>query len=182
VPGTVRTPDNPAWSVVDLATNAFGQGIAVTPIQMLNAVATIGNDGVMMKPTIVKEIDGPDGPHVIEPQQVRRVISAETARTVRNMMVQVMEQPANAANQIPGIRVADKTGTADFPTDLGYTSGKTFASVVALIPADHPKLAILIRLDAPEAIYGGAVASPLLKRVGAELAAYYRIPTNTSGR
>jgi cell division protein FtsI/penicillin-binding protein 2 len=182
VPGTIRRPDNPAWSIVDLATNAFGQGIAVTPIQMLNAVSTIGNDGVMMKPTIVREIDGPDGPKAVEPQQVRRVISAETARTLRSMMVQVMEQPANAANQIPGIRVADKTGTADFPTDLGYTSGKTFASVVALIPADQPKLAILIRLDAPEAIYGGAVASPLLKRIGTELAAYYRIPSTAAGR
>jgi cell division protein FtsI/penicillin-binding protein 2 len=182
VPGTIRTPDNPAWSVVDLATNAFGQGIAVTPMQMLNAVATIGNDGVQVKPTLIKEIDGPDGPKMQEPQQVRRVISTETARTVRSMMVQVMEQPANAANQIPGIRVADKTGTADFPTDLGYTSGKTFASVVALIPADQPRLAILIRLDAPEAIYGGAVASPLLKRIGMELAAYYRIPASLSGR
>jgi cell division protein FtsI/penicillin-binding protein 2 len=182
VPGTIRTPDNPAWSVVDLATNAFGQGIAVTPIQMLNAVATIGNDGVQVQPTLIKEIDGPDGAKVQEPRQVRRVISSETARTIRGMMVQVMEQPANAANQIPGIRVADKTGTADFPTDLGYTSGKTFASVVALLPADQPRLAILIRLDAPEAIYGGAVASPLLKRIGMELAAYYRIPANLNGR
>ena len=53
--------------------------------------------------------------------------------------MQVIEQPANQANQIPGVRVADKTGTADFPTDLGYTSGKTFASIVALIPADQPE-------------------------------------------
>lgn len=61
VPGTVRTPDEPEWTVVDLATNGFGQGIAVTPLQMLNAVAAIGNDGVLMRPTIVKQIDGPDG-------------------------------------------------------------------------------------------------------------------------
>ena len=77
--------------------------------------------------------------------------------------------------------MAAKTGTADFPTDLGYTSGKTFASMVALIPADSPKLAILIRLDAPEAIYGGAVAAPVLKRVGSEFAAYYRIPPTPIG-
>src|SRR5262249_49612632 len=94
VPGTVRTPDDPGWSVVDLATNAFGQGIAVTPLQMLNAIATIGNDGVMMKPTIVKEMDGPDGTHRQEPQQVRRVISVDAARTLREMMVAVYEQPA----------------------------------------------------------------------------------------
>jgi cell division protein FtsI/penicillin-binding protein 2 len=182
VPGTVRMPDNPAWSIVDLATNAFGQGIAVTPIQMLNAISAIGNDGVLMKPSIVKEIDGPDGPKVMEPQPIRRVISAETARTLREMMVVVDEQPALQQYRIPGVRVAAKTGTADFPTDLGYTSGKTFASMVALIPADRPKLAILIRLDAPEAIYGGVVAAPVLKRVGSELAAYYRIPTTVASR
>ena len=182
VPGTVRKPEDPAWSVVDLATNAFGQGIAVTPLQMLNAVAAIGNDGVLMRPTIVKEMDGPDGPHRVEPREIRRVIKAETARTLREMMVTVAEQPALAQTRIPGIRLAGKTGTADFPTNLGYSSGKTFASMVALLPADQPKLAILIRLDAPEAIYGGAVAAPVLKRVGSELAAYYRIPANTNGR
>ena len=98
----MRTPDDPAWSVVDLATNAFGQGIAVTPLQMLNAVAAIGNDGVLMQPTIVKEMDGPDGPHRVEPRQIRRVVSAETARTLREMMVAVIEQPALAAESDPG--------------------------------------------------------------------------------
>jgi cell division protein FtsI/penicillin-binding protein 2 len=149
---------------------------------MLNAVSTIGNDGVLMQPTIVRAVDGPDGRRIVEPRQVRRVISAEAAQTLRGMMVAVDEQPALQQYRIPGITVAAKTGTADFPTDLGYTSGKTFASMVALIPADHPKLAILIRLDAPEAIYGGVVAAPVLKRVGTELAAYYRIPTNSNGR
>jgi cell division protein FtsI/penicillin-binding protein 2 len=182
VPGTVRTPDDPAWSVVDLATNAFGQGIAVTPLQMLNAVAAIGNDGILMRPTIVKEIDGPDGSHRVEPRQIRRVLSAETAQTMREMMETVIEQPALAPHRIPGVRVAGKTGTADFPTDLGYTSGKTFASIVALLPADQPKLAVLIRLDAPEAMYGGTAAAPVLKRVGGELAAYYRISASTNGR
>lgn len=182
VPGTVRTPEDPAWSIVDLATNAFGQGIAVTPLQMLNAVAAIGNDGVLMRPTIVKEMDGPDGLQRMEPRQIRRVISADAARTLREMMVTVLEQPALQPNRIPGVRGAGKTGTADFPTDLGYTSGKTFASIVALLPADKPKLAILIRLDAPEAMYGGTAAAPVLKRVGSELAAYYRISASTNGR
>jgi cell division protein FtsI/penicillin-binding protein 2 len=181
VPGTVRTPEDPAWSVVDLATNSFGQGIAVTPLQMLNAIAAIGNDGVLMRPTILKEIERQDGLTVVEPRPIRRVVSQETARQMREMMIAVAEQPGLAAHRIPGIRVAAKTGTADFPTNLGYTSGKTFASMAALLPADKPRLAILIRLDAPEAIYGGAVAAPVLKRVGTELAAYYRIPATTDG-
>ncbi|MGE3912181.1 MAG: peptidoglycan D,D-transpeptidase FtsI family protein, partial [Chloroflexota bacterium] len=157
VRGTMRLPDDPAWTVVDMATNAFGQGIAVTPLQMLNAVAAIGNDGMLMRPTIIKEVAAPDGLHRVEPRELRRVISPQTAQTMRNMMVTVCDQPGLQPYRISGIKVACKTGTADFPTDLGYTSGKTFASIVALIPADKPKLAILIRLDAPEAIYGGTV-------------------------
>jgi cell division protein FtsI (penicillin-binding protein 3) len=181
VPGTVRTPDDASWTIVDQVTNAYGQGIAVTPMQMLTAVAAIGNDGVLMRPSIIKQMDGPDGMHRIEPQEVRRVISSDTARTLRNMMVTVINQPGLQAHRITGITVAGKTGTADFPTNLGYTTGKTFASIVALLPAEQPKLAILVRLDAPEAIYGGTVAAPVLKRVGSDLAAYYRIPMNANG-
>lgn len=182
VRGTIRTPDDPKWTVVDLATNAFGQGMAVTPIQMLNAVAALGNDGILMRPTVIKEVNGPDGVHRVEPRQLRQAVSPQTAATMREMMTTVCEQPGLQPHRIPGIRVACKTGTADFPTDLGYTSGKTFASIVALLPAEQPKLAILIRLDAPEAIYGGTVAAPVLKRVGSELAAYYRIPSSQNGR
>jgi cell division protein FtsI/penicillin-binding protein 2 len=98
------------------------------------------------------------------------------------MMVTVIEQPALQPHRIPGVVVAGKTGTADFPTNLGYSSGKTFASIVALMPADRPKLAILIRLDAPEAMYGGTAAAPVLRRVGGELAAYYRILATTNVR
>ncbi|MFN8523070.1 MAG: penicillin-binding protein 2 [Chloroflexota bacterium] len=175
-PGTIRTPKSADWAPVDLATNSFGQGMAVTPLQMLTAVAAIGNDGVRMQPTIVREtiVDGVVTRN--EPKVARRVINANTARTLREMMVTVLEQPALQNSRIAGYRVAGKTGTADFPTNLGYTSGKTFASIAALMPAEQPRLAVLIRIDAPEAIYGGAVAAPVLKRLGQELLAYYRIP------
>ena len=182
VRGTMRSPDDPAWTVVDLATNAFGQGVAVTPLQMLNAVSALGNNGILMRPTVIKEVNGPDGMHRVEPRQLRQAVSPQTAATMRQMMTTVCDQPGLQPYRIPGISVACKTGTADFPTDLGYTSGKTFASIVALLPAEQPRLSILIRLDAPEAIYGGVVAAPVLKRVGSELAAYYRIPTSQHGR
>ncbi len=176
VPGAVRTPNSPSWSPVDLATNSFGQGIAVTPLQMLAAVATIGNDGVLMRPTLIKAMMADGELRPSEPRVARRVISPETARTLRDMMVTVMDQPALQQNRIPGYRIAGKTGTADLPTNLGYTSGKTFASIVALLPAEQPRLAVLIRIDAPEALYGGLVAAPVLKRLGQDLLAYYRIP------
>jgi cell division protein FtsI/penicillin-binding protein 2 len=103
-------------------------------------------------------------------------VSPETARTLREMMATVLEQPALQPHRVPGYRLGGKTGTADFPTDLGYTSGKTFASIVTLLPADQPRLAMLVRIDAPEALYGGVVAAPVMKRLAQELLAYYRIP------
>jgi cell division protein FtsI/penicillin-binding protein 2 len=179
VPGMVRTPADQGWSRVDLATNAFGQGIAVTPLQMLSAISTIANKGVLMKPQIVKasRVDGQLTPQ--EPEPVRRVVSEQTALTLTDMMVSVLEQPALQANRMPGYRFAGKTGTADFPTNLGYTSGKTYASIVSFGPLPTPRYSVLIRLDAPEGIYGGAVAAPVLKRVNQELLAYYRLPASS---
>ena len=176
VPGTLRTSSSPGWVPIDLATNSFGQGVAVTPLQMLAAIAAIGNDGLMMRPTLIKQFEVDGQIQRPEPHTVRRVVSASTARTLRDMLTAVVDQPALQPHRIPGYRVAGKTGTADVPTNLGYTSGKTFASIVALLPAEQPRLAVLIRIDAPEAIYGGVVAAPVLKRVGQELLAYYRIP------
>jgi cell division protein FtsI/penicillin-binding protein 2 len=180
VPGALRTHTSPGWAPVDLATNSFGQGIAVTPLQMLTAIAAIGNDGVLLRPTLVREIVVDGQVHRPEPHAVRRVISVETARTLRDMLVTVLEQTALQPYRIPGYRNAGKTGTADMPTNLGYTSGKTFASIVSLLPADRPRLAVLIRIDAPEAIYGGVVAAPVLQRVGQQLLEYYRIPAATA--
>jgi cell division protein FtsI (penicillin-binding protein 3) len=182
VAGTVRTHTTPGWSVVDLATNSFGQGIAVTPLQMLAAIAAIGNDGVLMRPTLVKQLDRHDGVRRPEPHAVRRVVSAETARTLRDMMVTVLEQPALQAHRIPGYRNGGKTGTADTVTVGGYDTKKTFASVVGLLPADAPRLAVLIRIDGPKAMYGGTVAAPVLKRVGQDLLHYYRIAPTGDGR
>jgi cell division protein FtsI (penicillin-binding protein 3) len=92
------------------------------------------------------------------------------------MMVEVFEQPALEASRIPGYEVAAKTGTADVATTVGYGTGKTYASIVALIPAETPRLAILIRLDGPEKIYGGVVAAPVLKKLAEDLLPYERIP------
>ena len=182
VAGTLRTSATPGWAPIDLATNSFGQGVAVTPLQMLTAIAAIGNDGVLMRPSLVKEFVAEGRVQRPEPHAVRRVMAPETARTLREMMTTVMEQPGLEPHRIPGYRVAGKTGTADFPTNLGYTSGKTFASITALLPADRPRLAVLVRIDAPEAIYGGVVAAPVLKRLGQELLAYYRIPAAPSAQ
>lgn len=178
VTGMVRTPTTPspvAWSRIDLATNSYGQGIAVTPLQLLSAVASFGNDGVLMRPRIVQEVRGPSGRR-IDPEPIQQVVTPKTARTLLQMMAEVGGQEAYAKYRIPGYTFAVKTGTADTPTDVGYNTAVTVASTVALLPADNPRFAVLIRLDGPEAMYGGVVAIPVLQRLGQELLQYYRIP------
>lgn len=182
VAGTVRTPADVGWSRVDLATNAYGQGIAVTPLQMLAAISTIANDGLRMKPRIVREIRRAGRVEPVPPEPIQQVVSPETARTLTEMMVAVLEQPALEPHRVAGYRFAGKTGTADFPTNLGYTSGKTYASIVAFGPLPDPRFSVLIRLDAPEAIYGGVVAAPVLKRLLEEMLSYYRIPATVPVR
>lgn len=178
--GMVRRPGSDNWTRVDLATNSFGQGIAVTPIQMLTAVAAIANDGVLMKPRLVRELRTADGTRIVQPEVVGQPVSAGTARTLRDMMIEVLEQPALREYRLPGYRLAGKTGTADFPSTLGYTTGRTYASVVAFGPVEDPRFAILVRIDSPEGIYGGRVAVPVLWNVAKELFNHYRIPAARS--
>lgn len=174
--GMVRTPAMPGWTRVDLATNSYGQGIAVTPIQMITAVAAIANDGLLMKPQIVREVRWRDEVRHVHPEPVRQVVSPRTARTLTDMMVAVLDQRAYDAHRIPGYRIAGKTGTADFPTDLGYTSGKTFASLVGFAPAEDPRFVMLVRLDAPEGLYGGVVAAPVFMRIARHVLDYFKVP------
>jgi cell division protein FtsI/penicillin-binding protein 2 len=175
IPGMVRTNQRADWNKIDLVTNSFGQGIAVTPIQVAAAMATIANDGARMRPRFVREIRSPGGIQTIPPEQVGQVVSPRTAQTLRGMMVHVLEQQALEQWRIPGYRTAGKTGTADYATIAGYKSGKTFASVVAMAPAEAPRFAISIRLDAPDAIYGGRVAVPVLAELLPALYTYYRV-------
>lgn len=176
VGGSLRTNKDPGWTRVDLATNAYGQGVAVTPLQLLTAISAIGHDGLMMVPRVVREERGPDGARPVDPQPARQVISPETAHTLLKMMVAVHEQEALKPYRVPGYHIAAKTGTADTPTNVGYNTALTVGSLVALVPADQPRFSVLIRLDGPERMYGGVVAAPVLHDLAQELLPYYRIP------
>jgi cell division protein FtsI/penicillin-binding protein 2 len=176
VPGTIRTNKDPGWTVVDRATNAFGQGIAVTPVQLLQAVGVFANDGQLVRPRLVRAIRGPDGTQDIAPDVERQVVSPATAHTLLQMMVAVDEQPDLVPDRVPGYRIAVKTGTADTPTDVGYNTALTIGSLEAIFPADAPRFVVLIRLDGPEKLYGGLVAAPVLKDLAQELLTYYRVP------
>jgi cell division protein FtsI/penicillin-binding protein 2 len=176
VSGTVRTPDDEGWTRIDLATNAYGQGVAVTPVQLLEAAAVFANDGQLVRPRLVREMRGPDGTQSLPPEVVRQVVSPETAHSLLKMMVAVHEQAANKPYLVPGYHLAIKTGTADTPTNVGYNTALTVGSLVALFPAEQPRFAALIRLDGPEKLYGGAVATPVLKDLAQALLSYYRVP------
>jgi cell division protein FtsI/penicillin-binding protein 2 len=172
----VRTPQDPNWTVVDRATNAFGQGIAVTPVQLLEAISVFANDGKLVRPRLVRAVRGPDGEQDLQPEVAGQVVSPQTAHTLVQMMVAVDDQPALIPDRVAGYKLALKTGTADTPTNVGYNTALTIGSLVSLFPADSPRFAVLIRLDGPQKLYGGLVAAPVLKDLAQELLTYYRVP------
>ena len=181
-PGMMKLPGDSNWFPSDLGTNAFGQGIAVTPIQMITAVAAVANDGMMMKPHIVRQFivadESGQGHRVIqvEPMSSRLTISRETAETLKNMLVSVIEQGATQA-QVPGYRVAGKTGTAQIPVPYGYDPSDTIASFVGFAPADDPRFIVLIKLDRPQASpWGSQTAAPTFRAIAERLFVYMQIP------
>ncbi|MCS3915577.1 stage V sporulation protein D (sporulation-specific penicillin-binding protein) [Caldanaerobacter subterraneus subsp. tengcongensis MB4] len=150
---------------VELATNSFGQGIAVTPLQMITAVAAIANGGKLMQPQIVKAIVDSKGKVVKEfkPKIVRRVISKETSATMREILKSVVAEGTGKAGYIEGFDVAGKTGTTE-----KYMPGKYVASFVGFAPADDPKVIVLVVIDEPnnpETHFGSQLAAPVVKSI-----------------
>lgn len=152
-------------SNVDLATMAYGQGIAVTPIQLLTAVCTIGNNGVLMKPRIVKKLTDSNGKTVktYNTQKVRKVISSKTANEMKSIMEYVVSKGGGGNAKITGYRIGGKTGTADKAVNGKYTSD-TYSSFIGMAPMENPKLAILVVVDSPKGVqFGSAVAAPIAR-------------------
>jgi cell division protein FtsI (penicillin-binding protein 3) len=169
VAGLVRRPQ--AWSAVDLATHAFGQGISATPLQMVTAYAAIANGGFLMRPYVVRRVVSPQGKIILEnrPHVVRRVISEETARLLAGMLKGVTDEGGTGVMaSLEGFEVAGKTGTAQ-KADLvhgGYAAGKYVASFIGFVPADDPRLVLMVLVDEPELnVYGGVVAAPVFRNV-----------------
>lgn len=164
------------WREIDLATASFGQGIAITPIQMITAVSSIANGGKLMEPHIVKEIKDEKGVVEIKPKMIREVIKDSTAKIVSEMMVKAVEEGEAKFFRLKGFKVAGKTGTAQIPVAGHYDPNKTIASFVGFAPADDPKFVILVRYDQPSAsIFGAETAAPTFFEIAKELFAYYKI-------
>jgi cell division protein FtsI/penicillin-binding protein 2 len=178
VDGRVRNPKNDpeGWSEVDMATNSFGQGIAVTPLQMAMAIAAIANDGQLMKPQFVREVISPLGNQVVEPEMTRQVMSAESARTLLDMMGVVVDGYTTV--DVPGYRVGGKTGTANIATENGgYKADAYISSFAGVAPLDDPQIAVLVKIDEPKDVpWGTVVAAPAFNRLASQALAYLNVP------
>jgi cell division protein FtsI/penicillin-binding protein 2 len=174
--GLVRSSDEEGWYPVDLATNSFGQGVAATPLQLITAVAAIANGGKLMRPYIVQEVSGPQGRRVYEPVVVRQSISEATARTVAQMMNQVVEGVPYHLARIPGYHVAGKTGTTIVSIPGGYDLNSTIASFVGFAPLQDPQMIMLVKIDQPQDDpLGGRVAAPVFGTLAPKILAYLNV-------
>lgn len=178
IPGTVKNPGDGIWYESDLGTNSFGQGIATTPLQMANALAAIANGGNLMRPYIVERIIHADGSvEVREPRVIRRVLKPETSKTVVEILSRsIGAESTNKAN-LPGYKIAGKTGTAQIPIPGGYDPKWTIASFGGFFPADHPQYVILVKIDRPtKSPWGSQVASPIFANVAQQIAQLTGLP------
>ncbi len=172
--GILRPAQN--WTSVDTAAIAFGQGISVTAIQLIVAMSAIANNGVLMKPYIVRGLtDKENNPvKMNEPEVVRQVISPETARRMTKMLTQVVAADDGTGKNayIANVAVAGKTGTAqkfDFARNV-YSSERVRTSFIGFFPADNPQVSILVILDEPQTDkWGGVAAAPVFKNIGEQI-------------
>ena len=160
--GNYRVNGLPNWAPIDLATNAYGQGITATPLQLIAAYSSIINGGKLMRPYIVKEIRGEDGAQRFNPVLVRETISPETSETMRTMLNAAAEQGETNLAIVPGYSIGGKTGTSSIASPTGYEPTQTIASFVGFAPADQPRAIMLIKIDRPkDQPWGSLVASPI---------------------
>jgi cell division protein FtsI/penicillin-binding protein 2 len=182
VSGRLKMPGDADWYEADLGTNAFGQGVAATPIQMASSISALANHGEMMVPHIVKAFIANGHQYEYESRIASTPISASTAITISEMLAKSLESEASVA-LIDGYRVAGKTGTAEIPTPYGYTSNVTNASFVGWGPVDDPQFLVFIWLEKPQtSIWGSEVAAPIFPKIVERLVVLLNIPPDRQRR
>jgi cell division protein FtsI/penicillin-binding protein 2 len=177
VKGIVRPPDR--WSRVSISSIPIGQEIAVTPIQLICAISSIANEGILVRPKILKCIQRKDGEIIksFPTQKVHRVITAEVAASLKQILTGVVENGTGKRAKVSGYKVAGKTGTAQkAKPEGGYYKHRYFSSFVGFAPADQPVISILIVLNEPHPQYfGGTVCAPVFSRIATETLRYLKI-------
>ena len=175
------------WSRIDVGAISFGHGVAVTALQLVRAVGAIANGGELMQPYMVKAVTDSEGRIVKEfkPRKIRRVVSEDTARIIRNILKTVITEGGTGVNAaLEGYTVAGKTGTARKLSPGGtYDKDRHIASFVGMAPADQPAVAILVIIDEPQgSYYGGTVAAPVFKKIVQGTLPYLNIAPQSNGK
>lgn len=161
---------------IDLATNSFGQGISVTPLQLASAFAAIANGGTLYKPYVVEKIKDDSNDILFKSAAIRRVLVPEKARVMVEMLTAAAEGGEAKHFILSKYRVAGKTGTAQIPTAQGYDPNKTNATFIGFLPG-KPKFVMLVRLSQPStSVYAAETAVPLWMDITKDLVTYFRIP------
>lgn len=184
VPGLLK--ERSRWYGIDLATISFGQGISISALQLASAISAVANGGNLMKPYIIDRISDDNGAVLqqFSPQVQRRVISPQAARTMARMMEGVTDEGGTGMKgSVEGYAVAGKTGTAQKvdPLTRSYSASKRIGSFVGFVPADHPRLTILVVIDEPKtSSYGGIVAAPAFSEIAMQSLCYLKVsPSKT---
>lgn len=169
--GIVLPPDD--WSGSTIGNVPIGQGIAVTPMQMVAAYGALANEGVWLQPHLVERVEG-EKP--ARPER-RRVISEQVAKQLRRMLRGVVEDGSGTSARVPGYTIAGKTGTAAKPESTGgYSTSRYVASFVGYVPAKKPRLVVLVMVDEPSTIWGGVVAAPAFAEIAQFALQYLEVP------
>lgn len=167
---------------VELATMSFGQRFTITPMQLVTAISSIANDGKIVTPHVVRQIENPDTGTVtnVESKEVRQVISTETANKMKDMMKSVVEDGGGRYAQVKGYTIGGKTGTSE--PDPNHPEDGYVASFVAIAPVDNTELVALVTLYNPQGsnYYGGSIAAPVVSQILSEVLPYLDIPSNDS--
>lgn len=165
--GTLPHPDD--WSGTTAASLAMGYEVAVTPLQLAVAYATVANDGVMMRPTLLREVRAPGGRQLYRhvPEPVRRVMRQHVARTLRSMLRGVVYEVGGTGTTaaLTSFDLAGKTGTARRAGPGGYVPGSYTATFAALFPAEQPEVVLVVKLDDPRGAYARLSAAPVTRAV-----------------
>jgi len=165
--------------LVEIANISFGQGVSVTPLQLLSALNAIANGGTLMRPRLASKVVAPDGSLVKEfgPEPIRQVISKETSRELSLILESVVVNGSGFRARIPGYRVAGKTGTAEKP-EAGRYGEKRVASFLGFAPVEDPKISVLVVWDEPNAgtSYGGVLAAPTFQAIVRDVLRYMDVP------
>jgi cell division protein FtsI/penicillin-binding protein 2 len=176
VPGKMRMPGDPSWTESDLGTNSFGQGLSLTPIQLVTAVSAIANGGVMVLPHVVREIVSAQGEYWPSATVLGRPIRHDTAQTIADMLYKAVESESSLS-LVDGYPLAGKTGTAQIVTDYGYDPHWTVASFIGWGPIDDPGFVVYVRIDKPQnSPWGSVVAAPVFREVVERLVIQLGIP------